>query len=352
MSIMKKSLSVIILLVGFQVPGFTQPPREVDSVWTREDAIEQLTLNPHDLYLQFVATQLSGDPQSVAQLQSLLPRPMDRRQIGVQRNSQINLYSIFSGSLAVQEILQLDAMTGDQASADSEPVVKLGNLQGPTVKSHPWEEMLGNRQPAVSRLAECVPDDHLFVRFESVSKLLDARDLVDRLYAYSMGQANGRIQSTGAMNRLQRQWLMETTTLLKPLYDTAFAELAITSSDLFFNEGTDATLIMRLKEPAAARATLNQLLMVQGKQIPLAKLEKGVLLGVPFTHVTTPDRSVHVYAADLLNDLHIRSNSRVAFERILRTILGQPAPGFTIDRLSDSTEFRNVRTLMPLGADE
>ncbi|XZE53784.1 DUF1559 domain-containing protein [Planctomycetaceae bacterium SH139] len=322
------------------------------TAWTRERAIRELQFYPRDTYLQFVVMQLSTDAREAAQAQRLLPRVANPRQIGVQRNSQVNLYSIFSGSLAVQESLQLDAMTGDQASTGAEPMVQLDNLQGPTVKSHPWEEMLGDRQPAISKLAECVPEDHLFVRFESVSQLLDARALVDRLYAYSMGQANGRIQSTGAMDRIQRQWLMETSALLKPLYDSAFADVAITSSDLFFNEGTDATLIMRLKEPAAARATLNQLLMVQGKQIPSAKLEKGVLLGIPFTHVTTPDRSVHVYAADLLDDLHVRSNSRLAFERILRTILGQPVPGSKIARLSDSTEFRYVRTLMPLGADE
>ncbi len=375
---MKKSLSVIILLVGFQVPGFTQPPREVDSVWTREDAIEQLTLNPHDLYLQFVATQLSGDPQSVAQLQSLLPRPMDRRQIGRQRNAQINLYSIFSGSLAVQESLQLDAMTGEPTVSSSGPPRQFGGrrdpmnqgsvnkgrvpgkmrdvpideLKRPLVKSHPWEEMLGGKTSEVSRLAQCVPEDHSFIRFGSVGKLMDMRGVADDWYAYAAGQANGSVRSRGNLSKLQKQWLMETSGLLKPLYDTAFAEVAVTSSDLFFSEGTDATLIMRLKQPDVVRTALDQMLKMQIQQNPQATLETGSFLGIDFTHVTTPDRSIHVYAASPADDLHLRSNSRVAFERIMRTILNQPEPGQAIKRLSDSDEFRYIRTLMPLGAEE
>ncbi len=345
-------LLVISVVLSISNLAGAQSPNGSTVAWTRAQAMQELTYYPNDLYLQFVAMQLSTDPQSVAQVEPLLPQPMTRRQIGNRRNGQVNLYSIFSGSLAVQESLQLDAMTDDQPKKSAETSVSIDSLSGPTVKSHPWLEMLGDQDPKVSGLAECVPDDHLFIRFDSVSKLLQMREFADLGYVYAMGQSTGSARSAGTMSGLQKQWMMETSALLEPLYDTAFAEVAITSSDLFFGEGTDATLIMRLTQPTTVRVVLAQLMAAQMAQHPDAKMTKGTFLNIPFTHVTTPDRSIHVFAADPTDDLHIRSNSRVALERILRTILNKPEGAEKIQRLSDTDEFRYIRTLMPLGAED
>ncbi len=332
--------------------GFAQHTTVADSgTWTRESAIRQLQLHPRDAYLQFVAMQLSKTRQEATQVRQWLPQRFDPR-FGVQRNAQINLFSIFSGALAIQESLQLDAMTGSQRRFAGQPTVSIDALSGPTVKSHPWSKMLAGRHPSVSRLAECVPDDHLFVRFGSVSKLLAMRDLLDQSYAYTMGQTTGSIRSHGAIGKLKQQWMIETSGLLEPLYDTAFGEVAVTSSDLFFREGTDATLIMRLKQPTIVRTALNQVLKAMAAGNSQAKIETGEYLGVAYTHVSTPDRSLHVYAADPADDIHIRSNSRVGFERIIRTMLGKSVDGTNVSRMSDSDEFNYIRTLMPLGADE
>lgn len=334
-------------------PPSATAPSATDSsaAWTTDAVIQQLQQHPNDTYLQYVAMHLSQNRGEAMRVQDSLSRGMDPR-FGRQRNAGINLYSIFSGSLAVQESLQLDAMTGNQPDHSRGPSVSIDQLNGPTVKSHPWSEMLAGQQPEVSGLATCVPEDHLFVRFDSVSKLLAMRDFLDESYAYAVGQATGTIRSAGAIDGLKKQWMVETSGLLKPLYDTAFGEVAIASSDLFFREGTDATLIMRLNQPTVVRTVLEQTLSAMAQQNPDAKVETGDFLGVAYTHVTTPDRSFHVYAADPATDIHIRSNSRVGFEAIVRTILDKPVNGSTIKRMSDSDEFKYIRTLMPLGADE
>jgi hypothetical protein len=347
---------IIYLLVA--LPPFTaaygQLPAGSDrssAAWTADAAIKRLREHPNDPYLHYVAMHLSQNREEASQLQDLMPPEIDPR-FGFQRNSRINLYSIFSGSLAVQESLQLDTLTGNRSADSGRPSVAIDDLTGPTVKSHPWAEMLAGQEPEVSRLAQCVPQDHLFVRCESVSKLLAMRDLVDESYAYAAGQATGAIRSAGAIAGLKKQWMVETSGLLEPLYDTAFGEVAIASSDLFFREGTDATLIMRLKQPAVVRTALDQVLKVMAQQNPEATLQTGEFLGVAYTHVTTPDRSFHVYAADPIDDIHIRSNSQVGFETIVRTILNKPVADSTINRMSDSDEFKYIRTLMPLGADQ
>ena len=346
--------SAIYLLVAltFSSAAYGQQPAASDlasTAWTTDTVIQELRQYPNDAFLQFVAMHLTEDREEALQIQHLLPRSAP--QAGMQRNTAVSLYSIFGGSLAIQESLQLDAMAGSQYY-ESRNTVSVQDLKGPTVKSHPWTEMLAGKQPKVSQLAQYVPEDHLFVRFDSVSKLLAVRELIDEGYAYAAGQATGAIRSAGAIDGLKKQWMVETSGLLEPLYDTAFGEVAIASSDLFFREGTDATLIMRLKQPAVVRAALDQVLKVMAKQNAEATVETGEFLGVAFTHVTTPDRSFHVYAADPIGDIHIRSNSRVGFESIVRTILNKPDGNSTIKRLSDSDEFKYIRTLMPLGADE
>ena len=46
-------------------------------------------------------------------------------------------------------------------------------------------------------------------------------------------------------------------------------------------------------------------------------------LGIPFVHVTTPDREVHVFSAYIGDDLHVRSNSRPASNESSRRSRGR-----------------------------
>jgi hypothetical protein len=76
----------------------------------------------------------------------------------------------------------------------------------------------------------------------------------------------------------------------------------------------------------------------------------GKYRDVPFVHLTTPDRSVHVYSAYPSEKLHLRSNSKVAFERILDTISG--GNEHRAKSLGSTDEYAYIRTLMPYGAEE
>ncbi len=138
------------------------------AVWTRDAAIQQLQQHPDDAYLQFVAMQLLRDAQESAQVQQWLPRRVDPR-FGVQRNARIDLYSIFSGSLAIQESLQLDAMTGNQRDDPGLPSIPIDGLSGPNVKSHPWAAMLAGQLAADNE----TPSQQLMLQ-ERAEQLADA----------------------------------------------------------------------------------------------------------------------------------------------------------------------------------
>lgn len=390
-------LAIVIAIVTFSPALFAQQDAGRPAAWTKAEALEQLRLAPHDPFLQFVVIQMCLRDGDFAGARPYLPPALSTRDINAQRNRQIDLYRIFSGSLAVQETLQLDALAGPlnaiadvnvpprtdgpgavlsprpvpgrqpivvdrelgrqpididrepgdvrQTQRDPKGPVPVSQLQGPTVQSHPWAEMLGDKDPPVSALAMCVPSDQLFIRFDSIGDLHRARQRVDQLANYLSNQVGGRGFNSQVVDRLETQLWLETHEFLKPIYDVAVSEVAITSSDLFFREGTDTTVILRLKQADVARQTLDQFLGLAKQRRSDVTLVEGSYAGVDFKHLSTPDRTIHCYSANPTPVLHVRSNSRVAFERVLDTILERGNEAAKIERLGDTDEFRYIRTL-------
>ena len=62
-------------------------------------------------------------------------------------------------------------------------------------------------------------------------------------------------------------------------------------------------------------------------------------------YVGTPDRAIYVWSAYPKPDLHVRSNSKAALQRVLRAI----ADDREIARLGESAEYQYIRTLMVRG---
>jgi hypothetical protein len=354
------------------------------SAWTLDEALARLQLYPRDTYLQYVALQLARRENrfddGARQVDQLVTGR--GRFAGNERVADVDLFSVFTGALAVQESLQLDAMRGQppgrapratpQDGMPEEPgqprpdraaqekrqkekgqktPVKVADLTGPTVKSHPWKAMLGDKKPSISALARSVPDDFYFAEFNSVNKLLDTLEVNDLWGRHLLSQAAQEARTSLVGERLKAQLAMETDPLLRPAYDLAVDAIAVTGSDVFVREGSDVTLLFQLKIPDAFRARMDSYLD-NARARPGAKGTEGEILGVPYTHVETPDRAVHVYSAYPSPVLHVRSNSRVALERVLAAIAGKDANGKAVRRLGDTLEFAYVRTLLPQASSE
>ncbi|MBI3861371.1 MAG: hypothetical protein HY290_05705 [Planctomycetia bacterium] len=126
----------------------------------------------------------------------------------------------------------------------------------------------------------------------------------------------------------------------------------MTGSDLFFNEGSDLTLLFQFKQPAVFKARMDGFLQSAEKADVGVKRSTGKVQGVDYIHLTNPDRSVHVFSAYPESNIHFRSNSLAALGRVLAAIHGKEAGGRPVKRLGDSSEFAYIRTLMPRGAKE
>ena len=337
-------------------------PPKTSQAWTLEEARRQIALNPHDPYLQYVALQLARNENRTSEVAGAIEAAARRTRRGVGRD--VDLFALFTGALAVQESLQLDAMRATTAELAgpigdrSRETVKTVDLAGPQVRSHPWGKMLAaqtvaGKTPEVSPLAMCVPEDQYFVLFGSVDKVLEASDVGDLWGAHLFSQAvrSAKTQQTNA--RLKTQLAVQTDPLSRPFYDMVIEEVAITGRDLYFRTGSDVTLLFQVKQPEVFRLRMDGFLAAAEQSRPDAVRTTGKVLGVEYVQIATPDRDVHVFSAYPRRDLHVRSNSKAALKRVLETIVGRSVDGRREVRpLGSATEFKYIRTLMPRGAKE
>ncbi len=337
-----------------------RPPAKTSQAWTLDEARAQLRLNPQDVYLQYVALQMARPENKTSSVSSEI-RSLNRTwRRGPER--EVDLFDLFTGALAVQESLQLDTMRG-AAPNNAElgnpryQTVKVTDLVGPTVKSHPWGEMLAaqsvtGRKPEVSPLAMYVPEDQYFVLFRSLSKLMEVTDAGNLWGDHVFNQADASAQTHRSSEKLKTQLAIKTDPLSRPFYDLVVDEVALTGSDLYFREGGDVTIVFAVKQPPVFRLKMDGYLAAAEKSRADAVRSTGKILGVEYVSVTTPDRAVHAFSAYPKPNLHVRSNSKIGLERVLETILGKTADGRDVARLGDSTEFKYIRTLMLRGAEE
>ncbi|MHC4176066.1 MAG: hypothetical protein ACYSWU_01080 [Planctomycetota bacterium] len=331
------------------------PPR-TPQAWTVQEALQQLRLNPDDVYLQYVVMQLAHNEDKMDQASGAIDSLNRQRRRGFGPERRVDLFALFTGALAVQESLQLDTMTGRGneslagARDPSRESVKIAELKGPTIKSHPWGKMLAAQQlagkkPEVSPLAMCVPADQYFILFRSLTKLLKGADAGDVWGAHLLNQATKSAKTQRTSGRLKTQLAVQTDPLTRPFYDMVVEEVAITGNDLYFREGSDVTILFQVKRPEVFRLRMDGFLAAAEKSRPDAVRSTGKIQGVDYVQVATPDRAIHAFSAYPKPTLHVRSNSRVGLERVLRAVGGKSE----VQRLGESTEFKYIRTLMVRG---
>ena len=146
---------VVVLIAGIAAKAdgadLSVPPK-TSAAWTLEQATRQMTLNPADPYLQYVALQLARADHKTNEVGQTIDQLNRRGRRGPERD--VDLFVLFSGALAVQESLQLDSMregppgVGAPMGDPTYETVNVADLTGPQVKSHPWGEMLAAQNVA------------------------------------------------------------------------------------------------------------------------------------------------------------------------------------------------------------
>jgi len=358
--------------------------------WTLEESLSWLDLNPDSQILQFIALQLAireGRADEIAQ--RLRNRANGTFMMG--RRAGANAMSIFSGATAVQESLQLDAMSPqtdmsfamgfgmgmrgfgagdarmgnigtagpgmggpaqaarrDSAGASGEKTIPVSALTAPSVASHPWSAMLKNKTPAISRLSSFVPNDFLLVESNSIKKLLEALHASSQWYGHFLRQGLKEASDVRTIERIKTQLLLDGEQM-ELLEQSDINEIAITSSDLYFIDGNDVTVIISGPETTVSSLKEATEKFVARSENPNARCSSFQCLSFDCLAITSDDDKVRAFAANPLPGLHVRSNSRPAFERVLNLIANPQAGDSSLGR---TQEFVYIRSLMPWSNEE
>ncbi len=174
---------------------------------------------------------------------------------------QASYFDVMGGRAAIRESMQLELIgTPESGKADTRGV-EIERLKSVQVESHPFERMLEDSDQPVQRvaLADVVPQDRFFAWFRDIDAL---RDVLEG----GAGQF-ARFESTLAVKSLDYNLADRYQRLLQVSDDTldqvrmlgAISEIAVVAPDLFFIDGTDLTIVAKLRSSSVTRAVLDLL---------------------------------------------------------------------------------------------
>ena len=169
----------------------------------------------------------------------------------------LSAFSVLGGRAAIEETLQLQPL--QVTDSDEVGTVDIDSLKGVKVKSHPFEQMLGDQQGGSLDMARYVPADRFFVyvgKPESVSALLDT----GAPFIASIGTAvTGNCLQYNLESRYLARLGMTRDWVDAVLTSGLTSEMAVFTPDLFFIDGTDVTIVARLRQPKLLRGLLGML---------------------------------------------------------------------------------------------
>ena len=184
------------------------------------------------------------------------PAPGRRRR---DRGRQTTVFNVLGGRAAIRETLQMQSIGQPASSGQSSGMVPVDSLSGVEVKSHPFEEMLGGETGGQLALANCAPPDRLFAYFAKPAALLQLMDGGADFIFHGGSSFTGRSLEYGIVDRYLGRLGISEKWARGLLNSGAIQEMAVMAPDLFVVDGTDLTVVSRLKNPAIAAAALKLL---------------------------------------------------------------------------------------------
>ncbi|NQT85889.1 hypothetical protein HQ560_03935, partial [bacterium] len=255
------------------------------------------------------------------------------------RRRRPDLYAMTTGGLAIQESLQLDAMTGRQ-SISKERTIELSSLEGPTIKSHPFAKMMEGRTPRFSPMAKLAPFDAYYGHFSSISKQIATSDMLKQWGTSLLRVMTVSARDSDLPQKYQDQLCIGVSELTRLFGDMVIGEIALTGNDPFLREGSDLSVLIQVKGRPAFEKQMEGYRKKALAANADAKMSTSTYDGVAILSVTTSDFRIASHSA-WLGDVCVYSNSYVALTRILDTASKKRKS------MADNLDFQYMRTVFP-----
>lgn len=257
--------------------------------------------------------------------------------------NDLSLYHTFGGGLAVQQSLQREVLGRGARSDDL--TVHISRLTPPDLRSLDYETRLerqreDGREPRPNEATRLIPADQYFLQFQSMGAVNELMTLSEQWGANLLRMFQVSARDHHLKEKYQDQLGLWHDDLDQLFADEAIAEFAVTGSDFFIAEGTDVTLLLRLRRPAAVRAVLDARLSEAQQRWPEIAQREFNYRGRQVAARYTPDRTVSSFVV-FLDDYAVVSNSHRAIRRVIDTALQQT------ESLYDQLDYQYVTTLFP-----
>ena len=259
-----------------------------------------------------------------------------------------DLYYVFSGGLALQQTLQRHTLGGSTRQQDLS--VHVSQLQPPEVQSLDYGGLLKAAEeeglaPHPHTTAAFVPHDQYFLQFNSMQA---ANEMID--LSLDWGQSLLRLYTVRSVDthlreKYQRQLCLDQDALTRLFADQVVDEFAVTGSDFFIAEGTDLTVLLRLKQPAVFEAAAAKWLAAARQERPDIESREFNYRGHQVAAEYTTDRTISSFSVRS-GEYAIYSNSHVGIRKIIDTLTdARPS-------LAEAEDYQYITALLPPSDDE
>jgi hypothetical protein len=228
-----------------------------------------------------------------------------------------------TGRLSVQRALERDSELFVQAKKERASV-PVGDLKPPNLARHPWAALgaaLGKRGPD-EPLARAVPAEFYLLRARDFGKFLDLMDVVESFGEPAADLLDGHPEDRDTFTRYETELALQRTELTRLFGPDVVTELAITGSDPYVHEGTDVTLIFRVKNTPLFTTALAGALAHHAVLHPNVTQSSFTTDGTTVTVRRSADGRVRQHRATV-GGFELVSNSAEALRRVIATIAGK-----------------------------
>lgn len=189
--------------------------------------------------------------------------------------------AMFGGQIAIRETLQvqlLEDMSERSAPQEEDELIPVKGIAGVEVSAHPYQQMLAElqanaTQPEISSLANYVPVDRLMLMLREPGTMAHFLEEGSDWSSYFSPVLGGSFIDYALLERYTARFGFTPDQLKELFTGGSVAEMALFMPDVFFLDGTDVTIIIRLKDSSAFPLKMAQALP-SGLILPIP-LEEG-----------------------------------------------------------------------------
>ncbi len=232
--------------------------------------------------------------------------------------------------------------------------VPIASLSLPSMESHPWAAMAAKLPaPPGESLATLVPADVWYVRARTLGSLFRLLDEADSWGTAAVRLAEDVAFDASIADRYETQLGLRRSAMSRAFGDGVVGEVAIVGSDPYIREGSDVTLLFRVKGRAAFDIALADSLAERARghgAVTTSTVPHG---GDAISIANTADGAVRRHRASV-GDVELVSNSLGAIKRTLEAARGRaPSLGKELDvryaLARDASEPQDVLALVGEG---